>query len=65
MGLLGELLIGYHELAEKILSNKTKIISMKTKSIPLTMSVLLFVNFYLIDTNEIFSVISYSDKLSF
>ena len=39
---------------------------MKTKSIQVTISVLLLLGFfYLIDTNEIFSVISYSDKLSF
>ena len=39
---------------------------MKTKSIQVTISVLLLTGFfYLIDTNEMFSVISYSDKWSF
>ena len=39
---------------------------MKTKSIQVTISVLLLSGFfYFIDTNEIFSVISYSDKWSF
>ena len=39
---------------------------MKTKSIQVTISVLLLTGFfYFIDTNEMFSVISYSDKWSF
>ena len=39
---------------------------MKTKSIQITISALLLTGFfYLIDTNEMFSVISYSDKWCF